>query len=1126
MIVGLPVLAWGALSWKTQSVLAEGTWCRVGVLQTGVYKVTYDELAAKGLLGGAVASNRLALWGQAGGPLPQLNSRYDADDLREIPMAVVDGGDGQFQKGDYLLFFAEGPHRIRWDSAEHRLKMVRNYFTDTAFYFLRLDQPTPGKRIPTVSLPPSQARKTIATVPALFHHEVDAYNDVVAYTKTGQDWMGETFDLERIRDFPVALPSSLVTDSALTIWGEVGARSPLPSQFKIYLSGVPWTTVDVAATATNQYEADYLRLAAFEGSTQITTPSLTLRFEYVKSHASAKGWLNFFSVQYHHSLQPQGSQVIAYCPQAPSYQTVAYQLQSHPSGLRVWNVMRFDSVQALAVQSGGQAVGGVGGQMPRLVLFEDWQAYPVVSMQRISNQNLHGLGPADMVIITHPSLRSVADSVKAFHQQKDGMTIHIVPVGQVFNEFSAGRTDPMAIRMFLKMLYDRHGGSSPRYVLLVGDASYDYKNRVQGNVQLVPTYQSRTSYSPIRSYATDDFFIYLDDDEGDFEGGSPGKPDLGIGRFPITQGSQGEAIIAKMRQYHSRSSAGDWRSRILLMADDEDYNLHLNQSEALAKFIEQTEPSYLIRKIYFDAFKQYSTPAGPRYPDAKEALNREIDRGILLLNYYGHGGEKGLAHEQILRINDIRKWRNRYRYPLIITATCEFGRYDDPQFVSGGEEALLHPSGGAIALLTTTRLVYSSGNQRTVEALFRSGLLEGKRLGDAYLTTKQNTAGLNSYKFVLLGDPALRFAAPLHKVRLSAVNGRAVDTARSDTLQALASMTLEGEVLDSSGAVLNDFQGKVYVTVLQKPTPVQTLANDPASYVTTFSVFDNYIFKGTAYVTDGHFSIDFVVPRDISYDFSQGRILMYAYDTTTLEDARGAYDHIVVGGTSPTPVADTTPPEIRLFINDENFVDSGLTHEDPLLIAYLKDDHGINTVSSSVGHELVAILDESRSVILTDYYESLPDVPGGGVVRYPYYDLQPGWHSIRLEAWDVANNFSEATIYFYVTDGTTLEADRVSAFPNPFSERVSFVFEHNRPQVPLEVTVAIYDVHGRLIRRMQRRLISEGSRIPAGTLTWNGRNADGREVPEGVYIYSLTLRDPNGQLTSFHGKIAKSYSSR
>ena len=1125
MLAWMPALLWGALPWKDHSVLSAGTWVKVGVLRTGVYKLTYGELAGKGLISGAVSSDQLALWGQRGGALPQRNSSYASDDLREVPIAVVDGGDGRFDNGDYLLFFAEGPHRLVWDDSTRHLLMDRNYFTDSAFYFLRIDQPTPGKRIETLSIPSAQASITIAHAPGLFHHEVDQYNDVVSYTKTGQDWMGETFDLETVKDFPVALPASLLTDSPLYVWGEVGARSPNPSQFKVYFNGATLTTIDVSAASTNQYEADYMRPAFFEVSAPAVA-AFTLRFQYIKSHPNGRGWLNYFSIGYRHRISTDAQQMVAYCPEGRHHATLAYQLQNTGSGTKVWHVARFDSIQSLPVQNGSQVVGGAAGEMTRLVLFEDWQAYPVASLQSIPNQDLHALGPADMVIITHPSLQQVAKAVKAYHKARDPFAIHIVNVEHIFNEFSAGRLDPMALRMFLKMLYDRYPDRPPRYVLLVGDASFDYKNRLSNNTQLVPTYQTRICYSPIRSYATDDFFIYLDDDEGHFESGAPGKPDVGIGRFPITDVAQGQAIVAKMQDYLSVQSMGDWRSRLLLMADDEDYNLHLSQTEALAGFIETTQPAYLIRKIYLDAFKQYSTPAGPRYPDAKAAMNREIDRGILLMNYYGHGGEKGLAHERILRINDIRSWRNRNRYPLIITATCEFGRYDNPEFISGGEEALLHPSGGAIALLTTTRLVYSDGNQRTVEALFRSGLLDGKRLGDAYLTTKQNTSGLNSYKFVLLGDPALRFASPIHRVQLTAVNGRPADTSRYDTLQALAPMTLEGEVVDSQGNLLSGFQGKVYVTVLEKPTPARTLGNDPTSYRTTFSVFDNYIFKGTAYVTNGRFSIHFVVPRDISYDFSRGRILLYAYDSLTLEDAKGHYDHIVVGGTSPHPIIDTTPPQIRLFINDENFIDSGLSHEDPLLIVYLKDDHGINTVSSTVGHELVAVLDEAQSVVLTDYYESLPDEEGGGVVRYQYYDLSPGWHSIRVEAWDVANNASEAEIHFYVTDGAALEADRVTAFPNPFSDRVSFIFEHNRPQLPLNVIMNIHNSHGRLVRHIERTLVSEGSRIPPGMLTWDGRNQSGVPAPEGVYIYSLILRDANGKVISFHGKVVKSYSSQ
>ncbi len=1107
-----------SLHWKSASALAEGRWGKIAVPTEGVYKITYEELRQAGVVDGPVPSDHLAVWGQRGGPLPILNRHYDADDLLPIPIEISDGGDGTFGPNDYFLFFADGPHRHHWNAAGRRLQMKRNYFTDTAFLFVRVDQPTLGARIASAHYSDDSVQFDVATAPAVFHHEIDEYNDIVKYTKTGQDWFGEGFDVTLQRSFPVLLYAP--ADSPAVVRGQVGARSPQPSRFAVYVDGALKTTVDIAAAQTTRYEADYIRVGQFEITVDPPNLPSTVTLEYQKSHPSAQGWLNYLSVHYWQRLaaDPQMQRTFHLAPYA-SHRWVRLHVEGLSPSSRVWMIHSPFEVEALT-PSNGAVVARMEGKASRLVVFETWQARKAAHIRRIANQNLHALPAADMLIITHPDVRGTAEAVRDFHQQTDTLGIHVVDVHQIFNEFSGGRIDPMGIRMFIKMFYDRYPQQPPRYVLLVGDASFDYKNRLPGNTSMVPTYQSKTCYSPINSYATDDFFIYLDDSEGDFESGFPGSPDVAIGRLPVKTEAQGAAVVQKMYEYRSEKAAGDWRSRLLLVADDEDYNLHLNQSESLARLIDRTYPAYLVRKVYLDAFKQVSTPAGPRYPEAKATMNREIERGVLLFNYYGHGGETGLAHERILQIPDIRRWKNRYRYPVIITATCEFGRYDNSELESAGEEALFHPTGGAIALLTTTRLVFADGNQRTVEALFRSGLLGGKRLGDAYLATKQSVGGINAYKFVLLGDPALPFAAPRHRVVITALNGHPVDSV-PDTLQALGTYQLEGRIETVNGDPIPHFNGKVFVTVLEKPTLITTLGNDEQSSPTSFAVLDNYIFKGTASVVNGRFTIRFVVPKDISYNYSTGSILLYAYDTVSLEDALGRRGGIVIGGTSSSPVIDTTPPRVRLYLNDRNFRDSGLTHPDPILIVDITDDYGINTVSHSIGHELVATLDGVQSIVLNDYYESLPDSPGRGVVRYPYYGLSPGWHTVTVEVWDVANNPGRATLHFYVADGQEFTADRPVAFPNPFAEAVSFTFEHNRPQVPMDVTVSIRTPYGREVWRKQYTVIPEGSRIAPGTITWPGVIGNGRPAPPGVYIYSLTLQVGNGEMRSFHGKVVK-----
>jgi hypothetical protein len=754
------------------------------------------------------------------------------------------------------------------------------------------------------------------------------------------------------------------------------------------------------------------------------------------------------------------------------------------------------------------------------VIFDGSAFYPVSSFSRVDNQDLHATGNVDFVIVSHPTFLGEAGRLADHHIQHDNMSVLIVTPEQVYNEFSSGSQDISAIRDFMKMLYDRAGpGEEPKYLLLFGDASYDYLNRVTDNSNFVPAFQSAESLDPVESFVTDDFFGILDDNEG---GNAAGEMDLGVGRFPVRSVEEAREAVNKVLHYTAQSDSvkNDWRNILCFVADDEDNNIHMNQTEDLTGMIQANHKEYNIDKIYLDAYPQVSTPGGARYPEVNSAINQRITRGALIINYVGHGGELGWAHERVLEIPDIKSWANFDRMPVFITATCEFTRYDDPGFISAGEWVFLNPDGGGISLFTTTRPTFAGLNDYLTTNFYTHAFNktngEFPRMGDLIVLSKQGISGnINTKKFVLLGDPAMQIAYPRYSVVTTAVNGNPVSPV-PDTLKALDPVMISGEIRDDSGNRMTGFNGTLFATVYDKASEIVTLGNDGETPL-HFFLRKNIIYKGKTEVSAGEFSFSFIVPKDIAYQYGSGRISYYARSTET--DANGFDEGIVVGGYSNNPVADTSGPVIRMFMNDTLFVNGGITDQNPVLLALVSDESGINTVGNGIGHDITAILDDNTKdlLILNDYYQSDLNTYKSGYIAYPFFGLSEGYHTLRLKVWDVYNNSSEAAIGFQVMPSSSLVMVDIFNYPNPFRYQTTFSFSYNHPNTSMDVSIDLYNMMGMRIRTLRRTVYTSGYRT--NEITWDGTSDSGMIVGSGTYVYFLRITLPDGSSAYGHSKL-------
>lgn len=1102
-------------TYSSNSILASGNWYKLSINGPGVYKIDIPFLSALGINTSNLASNSVRLYGNGGTMLSESDAGPWFDDLKENAIMVMDGGDGIINGQDYILFYAPGPDEWIKDSTNLRFFHKKNIYSDKSFYFLTIGGN--GKRIATASII-SSPNITINSFSERYFHEFDTVN----FLGSGKEWYGEEFSnmpgrvLTRV--FNVSIPG--IQSSSLLLKTNCVARSVgVASRFDIGINAQPVSQMLINPVPGGQYD-----LFAQESTTTGSAAGssvINVTYNYVPGSFNSQGWLNWFELFGRRDLSLNGINQLLFRDWLSVGNNIGEFVVSNPTGnTQVWDVT--DPLNPLS-EPGNFANGQFRfinncNRLREYVAFNASNFLNPVSIGKITDQNLHQATASDLIIISTSSLLAQAQRLAQIHNQQNGLRTIVATTDQVYNEFGSGSPDPTAIRDFVKMYWDKFGSSAinkPKYLLLFGDASYDYKDRLIGNTNLVPAYENNSSLDPLATYTSDDFFGYLDDNE-DINSGSPNDLlDVGIGRVPAKNITQAKNFVDKVAAYLSPQSMGPWRNELSFVADDEDNNIHFQDAETITTTASSVNPLFNQQKIYLDAFQQETGPGGSSYPQATQLSNNQIFNGTLIWNFNGHGGSSRLAEEDILDQSMVNSWNNPNKLPLFITATCDFAPFDNPGVSSIGENILLREKTGAIALMTTTRPVFAFSNRiinnNYIQYALQSDLNGNYRtLGDATKEAKNFTYQslsdiANNRKFTLLGDPALSLAFPKMRMRITKVNGIPASTA--DTLSATEKIIIEGEVTDFAGNLQTGFNGNAYSSVFDKPKTVSTLANDPGSQVASFQTQTNILFSGKATVTAGKFRFTFKVPKDINYAYGNGRLSLYAENGTT--DANGLFTNFLVGGIAANNGNDHEGPQIKLFLNDEKFVNGGVSNQDPILIVKLFDSSGINTVGTGIGHDIVATLDNDnrKYFILNDFYQGELNSYQKGQVLFHLPPLSPGRHSIKVKAWDVLNNSGEATLEFIVANDEELELSHVLNYPNPFTTSTQFWFEHNKPGMNLQVSIEIMTITGRVIRSITKNIMNDGDR--STDIDWDGRDEFGNRPGRGVYLYRLRVIAPD-----------------
>ncbi len=1103
-----------AHTYTNKSRLASGRFVKIGVNATGICRISYESLQAMGL-----NPAELRIYGYGGAMLTQDFSKTKIDDLPAVPYYMHKGSDNVFGEGDYVLFYAQGP--IAWEYTGSRFKHTVNPYSFNGFYFLS-DNAGEAKFLTQTKLEDTMIENEayeVTTFTDLRLHEKDLVNliDPEGYSGGGREWYGESFgpkeSLTLSFDFP-----NLVTNEEMHAYIDVAGRADIVTPFQ---ATIGQTT---RSTNINKWSGDHIEMAktAYLGGTYIPTNSTTqtIKLLYNTSNSSAKAYLNYVELAATRQLKMHnGLLIVRNADNLKSTKQNLYKVSGANNTTQVWDITDLGNIQSVPTQLVGDVLQFVGENSivhTYVVINPNTsQTIAPISHTSVSNQNLHSLSDIDMVIISPASLISAAQELAAAHERYDGLKTIVVTDQQIFNEFSSGTPDATAYRWLMKMLWDRgaKNGTKPGYLLLFGDGTYDNRKILSNSGQnTLLTYQSKNSVKETSAYATDDYFTWMDDSEGNND--IIATMDISVGRLPVNTIEEAQNAINKIIRYIRDESIGSWKTQLCFLADDGDANLHTKASDRAAESVRKANPSFTVKKLYLDAYPQEASAAGESYPLAKNQLDNMLKNGVLLFDYCGHAGYNNISSEQMLTLREIKEMRND-NLGLWILATCNFATFDS-QRRSAAEEAVLNPNGGALAIFASCRTVYAAQNeiinQHVCDSLFsHNGPCDySRRIGDAMRHGKNKSVrDENNLPYVLLGDPAVRLHYPTHY--------QVTTTAMPDTLSALSINTLEGAILTGDGDTATNFNGHVEITIYDKLQTLSTFDNDQpdAAKKTIYSFYDypNILFKGESEVKDGRFTCTFMVPKDIKYNYGSARISYYALDAVTHEEAIGYNESFIVGGSSSITILDTIGPDLRIFLNNAAFVSGGKTSQRPHFYANISDEHGINTVGSGIGHDLLLTIDNdpTQAYVLNDYFKAESGSYQAGQVSYRLPELTDGFHTATFRAWDLLNNSSTASINFNVVKDYAVQIFSVIAYPNPVDNNntITFAIQHDRPDDVLQARYMLFDMSGRKVWE------ATGEGVEKMSI-----NTSELGLRAGMYMYMVQLKTITAEeYTSKAGKI-------
>ena len=1117
------------------SPMNEGDWFKVGITSSGVQKLDKKFFDNINIDISNVNPKNIRVFGYSQGMLPESINAFTPSSLPEIKSYFEGEDDNVFNAQDYLLFYAEEANTWEHSPSNNKYSHKKHLYSDTSYYLINISK-FPAERISQASIISGVSTHTINSYDFHTFYELDKED----FIKTGKEWYGERFDYNLKQNFSFYIPTRAANKKThFDVNMAVKSVTSSNNNMLFKVNGLVVHSRNSIPKVGASYTSNYASIINESDSFNLIGNALNFEIEYTKPTNGAIAWLNYIEIEAKSNLEISNYSLKYSNNSSIGIGNISeYFVKNASVSTITWDVTNPYEIESVKTNINSNILNfkAESDSLKSFISFEISGTKTPFFAGNIANQNLISLTDIDYILITPFEFKMSTQKLADFHKNSSGLTTAVVELEEIYNEFSGGTPDITAIRNFCKYLYENSNNTNTRikYLFLMGDGSFDPKYRKLNNKNFIPTFQSDNSVSPTASFCSDDYFGMLDDSLGIYNSSS--SVDIGIGRFPARNIADANGFVNKVMHYANsknlqnvstssnqkiKSNYSDWKNKMLFVADDgslsDGYtNSHVLQTEMIIDAILQDDSSFNVNKVYLDAYAKESTAGGGRYPDVKREIREAMNSGTFFVSYIGHGGEVGWADERILDIEEIRSWNNLDGMPLFLTATCEFSRFDDPERTSAGEEVILNPNGGAIAMITTTRLVYGGiSNNIGFSINFFEQVLneyngEMPRLGDAVRLTKTISSlgsNYNNRKFILFGDPALKLAYPKYNVTTTKLNNINISLAQ-DTIKALSKIKIEGEVRDKNNQLIS-INGFIFPTVYDKSNLISTLDNNNKNNSVDFTNQSNIIYKGISSVINGKFSFEFITPKDINYSYGNGRISYYFANDTV--DGKGYSEEIIVGGSSNSVYSDIKGPDVKLYMNDTNFIFGGTTTSNPSLLALIKDDSGINTTGTSLGHDITAVLDEdySNPIMLNDYYVSTLDNFKSGSIRYPHDKLSNGTHTLRLKIWDVNNNSSESYTEFLVADEAKLALNHVLNYPNPFTTSTNFYFEHNHPNTDIKVLIKIFTISGKLIKSIST-LVNTFGNLKSEPIPWDGKDDFGDNIGRGVYIYQIDIETQSG----------------
>lgn len=1107
-----------------QSLLKSGDFYKIAVKENGLYKLTYEALKDMGISD----PSQVHVYGYGGALLEEDFRQPYVDDLPEVSIYMHKGNDNVFGPGDYIVFYGQGVTSWKYTPFRKTFNRIQNFYATRGYYFVSSNS-TPLNLIQPQTSIPETAVDTIDYFSDYYLYENDELNIV----NGGRTYYGNPFHNNAQLD--IEFKVSNLVDQPLYITYEAAAKSKNTSSMRLEYNGeVVGSNYFPKIDGGGSYIKGKAITGYFKPITKINQP-ISLRLTY--SEPSADAWLDYLSITCSRNLiyNPGTALFFRTTEHYQVDQIFAFKLKNISNKTQIWDVTDPTSVTRMNVSKDAQASYFKSN-------FKNLREYVALDFSasnfkipelvgKIANQNLHALPQVDMVIITVDEFRNQANQIAQMHRDDDNMVVHVVSANQVYNEFSSGTPDATAYRRFMKMFYDRSTSheNAPKSLLLFGDGCFDnrglFKARTVNNLYRLLTYQAKNSLSLTLSYTTDDYFAFLDDNEG--YSLTMSLMDIAVGRIPCNTIEQAQIATDKTIAYQRSMPQGAWRNTLVYLADDGDGNSHMMQSDTVADKTAELYPDVSVNKLYLDAYQQVASASGDSYPVAKRIFDEYIQFGCLTMQYMGHGSPTGLSDERIVSDFDLDNMHNKCM-PFMMTATCDFAPFDSYE-MSGGERILFNPNGGTPIMLSTTRTVFSGQNALLMGRVARSLLARDPEnnykpytLGEVVKRAKNQTItvalspDINRLSYCLLGDPALVLPyADTHKVVTDSINGKAIESLTLDTLGALQYATIKGHIAfyenKTIGSKDTDFNGTLELSVYDKKATIETLNNENEKKTFSYQDYPNILFSGKVSVKNGAFTCRFLVPKDIRYNKGLGKIVYYASDTQRKYQANGSCYRLLVGGNNPEIALEENGPDVELYLNTPRFNSGDAVNESPTLFAYMYDDSGINRVGSGIGHDIIVRLDDDpkTEVVLNNYFRSTIDSYKEGQLAYQFKDLEEGPHTLFFRVWDLMNNSTTKLLDFTVDKGRPTVLSTVTMYPNPARDVTYISIEHDRPTLFTKVIVSVYDMMGRKVYSEDQNTMTDNS--GEFTLEWNLVGTNGHKLTPGIYIINVDMIVEGGE---------------